>query len=252
MKVITWNVNGLRSIFQKDCIEQIFKLDPDIVCFQETKLSDESIFEKFVPANYIVMNNLSTDKGRNGVCIISKLPVKEVSKKIGHERFDSEGRYLSIKLENGWSITNLYMPHGKRDKTQIPYKLDVAKSLIEFFRTNKVERTILCTDFNIAHKPIDLSRAKENRKNTMFTLEERAQVDNLLGLGFVDAFREICSEADYYTWWPYSFKARERNMGWRIDYFFVDKMYKNNIINVDIKKSFLGSDHCPIIMEINI
>lgn len=251
MKIVSWNVNGLRSIVRKNCIEQIFRLDPDIICFQETKLSDESIFTEIVPSNYTVFNHLSMDKGRNGVCIISKLPVSQVLEKIGHDRFDSEGRYLSVKLENGWSIVNLYMPHGKRDKTQIPYKLDVAKALLDFFQTNKTEKRILCTDFNIAHKTIDLCRAKENRNNTMFTVEERAIVDSLLDLGFVDAFRKICGETGYYTWWPYGFQARERNIGWRIDYFFVNEMYQNNIIKVDIKNSFLGSDHCPMIMEID-
>ncbi len=252
MKIVTWNVNGLRSVIRKNCIQQIFRLDPDIICFQETKLSDESVFAEFVPPNYKVYNNLSVDKGRNGVCIISKIPVVKVVKKISHERFDLEGRFINIELENGWSIINLYVPHGKRDKTQIPYKLEVANSIIDYLRKNKIRKSILCTDFNIAHEFIDLNRAKQNINNTMFTEEERAIVDEIIDVGFVDAFRVFNRAPGYYTWWPYGFSARARNIGWRIDYFFVDKMFQDNIIKVDIRNDFLGSDHCPIIMEIDV
>ena len=252
MRILSWNVNGLRSIIRKDCLNQIFELEPDVICFQETKLSDLSIFEKILPESYQVYNNLSLRKGQSGVCIITKQKMRVRSDRIGNVRFDTEGRFLNLEFENGWSLINLYFPHGKRDRSDIPYKLEASKNLFAYLMKNSLEKTIICTDFNIAHESIDVARASQNQRNTMFTVEERNVVDQLLELGFVDSFRRFTKESGAYTWWPYGFQARERNVGWRIDYIFTTLDIANQMNDVKIKKEILGSDHCPVIMDIDM
>lgn len=252
MRILTWNVNGLRSLISSGNFEQIFDYNPDVICLQETKLSDNSMFDGIVQNEYRVFSNLSETKGRNGVCIFTRLSVKSSSDVIGHKRFDSEGRYLYVELENGYSIINIYMPHGKRNKSDMSYKLDVAQKIIQLAKSLCNKQAIICTDFNIAHKEIDLARAKENRNNTMFTDDERSIVSKLLESNFTDAFRYCCAESGQYTWWPYGFHAKERNIGWRIDYYFVSDILKNKIKNVNIYKDITGSDHCPIIMDIGV
>lgn len=254
MRIITWNVNGLRSLLanNEDSLTLLFNLQPDIVCFQETKLSSDALDEIIIPTGYNIYHNISQNKGHHGVSIITKLPIKSISLDIGEERFDREGRFLSVKTKDNWEIVCLYMPHGKRDKSDIPYKLKVADRILYKIQNEWSEKTIICTDFNIAHTELDLARPRQNYKNTMFTQNEREIINKLDAIGIKDVYREKRKEKIEYTWWPYSFNARERNLGWRIDYFFINKKYLHRITDVRIKKEILGSDHCPLMIDINV
>lgn len=251
MKILTWNVNGLRACIRHNGWERIIKEDPDIICFQEVKLGDESeAIKNCAKSIYKYAAALSSKKGRNGVCILSKIAFQVKSKVIGLDSFDNDGRFISIILDNGWQIIDLYMPHGKRDQSEIDYKIESFRFLQKYLSNNKY-KTIICTDFNVAHKEEDVERYKYNYKNTMFTNDERKLIDEILSLGFCDAFRIFTKERGYYTWWPYGYNAKERNMGWRIDYFFVSNDLKDNIENVKILKEIDASDHSPMIMNIS-
>ena len=252
MKIVSWNVNGLRSLIRCDCLNQIFELEPDIICFQETKLSDLSVYNDVLPKLYRVYNNLSSKKGQSGVCIITKKDMEILDSRIGNCRFDTEGRLLSLGFDNDYSIVNLYFPHGKRDRSDIPYKLEAAKGLLDFLKRNNKEKTIVCTDFNIAHRTDDVARAAQNTNNTMFSKSEREIVDKLLEIGYVDSFRTFYKDTVAYTWWPYGFQARELNIGWRLDYIFTTTDMIKQVKEIKIRKDIMGSDHCPVVMEIDI
>lgn len=250
IKMISCNVNGLRAFVGHGGTAVLEKYHPDIVCLQETKLSCNStgILRHIFPEEYDIRYSLSEEGGRSGVCVASRIPILEAEYDIGFEKFDRQGRFLSVKLENGLRIMSLYMPHGKRDKSDIPYKLQ-AFDYIEAYLKH-VSQGIVCTDFNVAHRETDLARPAENRNNTMFTEAERSLVDRMEISGFIDAFREKHSEGGQYTWWPYSFHAYERNLGWRIDYFFVQRSLEKRIRQTEILHQERYSDHCPIFLEL--
>jgi exodeoxyribonuclease-3 len=248
MKIVSWNVNGLRARVRDGTLEKVLSLNADVYCFQELKLSDLNVFSLDIFAGYHVSAKLANKKGYSGVCILSKDPPKCINKRSGYERADDEGRYLRVNITDELSIISLYMPHGKRDKSDIPYKL----SFINYLQGHLKDgvETIICTDFNIAHKEIDLARPTQNKNNVMFTSEERKVIDDLLSLGYVDAFRNKKELEGCYTWWPFSFDAYERNLGWRIDYFFIPEKMTKNLKSVDILREIRSSDHVPIIMEL--
>jgi len=243
-------VNGLRSVKKNGYFEQIIELQPDAICLQETKLSDSIILEDMLPLGYRYYCSLSKRKGLYGVAIITKLPVKRVSYTSGFERCDSEGRFLLIEFENDITLVCLYMPHGKRDRSDISYKIALATYLISYFKSIAYKPVVIATDFNIAHKDVDLAHPSENRANVMFTNDERKVVDFLLSVGYTDAFRYFCKDEGKYSWWTYAFNARERNLGWRIDYIFISDTLKSKVISIDMHSSMFGSDHCPL--EINV
>lgn len=248
MKIVSWNVNGLRARVSDGTLAKVLSLNADVYCFQELKLSDLNIFSSDIFAGYHVSAKLANRKGYSGVCILSKESPKCVIITSGHKRADDEGRYLRVNIADDLGIVSLYMPHGKRDKSDIPYKLSFGNYLLEHLKDD-VE-TIICTDFNIAHKEIDLARPTQNKNSAMFTSEERNVIDDLLLLGYVDAFRSKNESDGCYTWWPFSFDAYERNLGWRIDYFFIPKKMTKYLKNVSVLREIRGSDHVPIIMEL--
>lgn len=249
MKIVSWNVNGLRARIGDGTLAKVLSLDADIYCFQELKLSNLEIFSSDIFEGYHASTNLADKKGYSGVCILSKDAPQYINDKSGYKRADDEGRYIEVKLTDELSIVSLYMPHGKRDKSDLTYKLSFGDYLLGCLK-NSVE-TIICTDFNIAHKDIDLARPTQNKNNVMFTSEERKMIDNFLTLGYIDAFRKDNKELEgFYTWWPFSFDAYDRNLGWRIDYFFVPERISKKLKNVKILKEIRGSDHAPIIMEL--
>ena len=251
MRIVCWNVNGLASLVKSGAFARLFRLDADVICLQETKLSDVTFFDRLQTGDYRAYSHLAGRKGYSGVSILTRLPAKNVETRVYHDRFDTEGRYISATLCNGYTIADLYVPHGRRDSSEIPYKLDCLGHVIKTFSAGGGQKRIVCTDFNIAHKDIDLARAKENRKNTMFTAPERAMVDRMLEAGFTDAYRHCNVEGGQYSWFPYAFRARERNLGWRIDYCFVSNDLSQDIRGVTIRKDIEGSDHCPIVMDID-
>lgn len=247
--IISWNVNGFRSVLRKGYLDNIWKSDYDFICFQEVKLSDVLILEEEVPKEYFIYSNISSNKGRNGVVVLSKKKAQKVTNILGDERFDKEGRYLELDYEQ-FILINLYMPHGKRDKSDIPYKLSVGQLLLDRLKKMENQNLILATDFNIARDINDVSRASSNMSNTMFTSKERELVKQLCLCGFYDVFREKYPDKIEYTWWTYAFNAREKNMGWRIDYFFVSLNILNQIRDIKILNNQYGSDHCPIEIQI--
>jgi len=246
MKVISCNVNGIRSAFKKGLVTFISKERPDIICLQEIKAKKEDLPLKLLNLEgYYSFFNPAEKKGYSGVAVYTKESPVLVKTKLGLKRFDKEGRLLRLEYPS-FTLLNLYLPHGGRQKENLDYKLEVYSLLIEKIKKLKSKNFILIGDFNIAHNEIDLARPKENRNNIMFTSEERGQIDKLLGLGFLDSFRQLNDKAECYTWWPYAFRAKERNLGWRIDYAFISDKLANGIKNAMIYSKASFSDHCPI------
>ena len=246
MKMISCNVNGIRSAYNKGLIDFIAKENPDILCLQEVKACRDDLCEELLNiSGYYLHINSAVKKGYSGVAVYSKHKPISVNFGLGLERFDSEGRCLELEYDD-FVLLNLYMPHGGRQKENLEYKLDVYNKLFERTKILKTKNIILMGDFNIAHNEIDLSRPKQNKNNIMFSAIEREQLDNLVTLGFVDSFRSFYKETGNYTWWPYAFNAKERNMGWRIDYGFISDNLAIKITDVNIYPDANLSDHCPI------
>jgi exodeoxyribonuclease-3 len=203
------------------------------------------------PKNFFFYFNCGKRKGMWGVGVLTKEKPIELRSKMGIERFDNEGRFLELKYPR-FTLINFYAPHGGRQKENLNYKLEVYEEFLKYLKERKNENLIIAGDFNIAHREIDLARPKENENNTMFTSREREKIEKLIKLGFVDAFRYFHKDGGNYTWWPYSFNARERNLGWRIDYIFVSKSLISKLKDAFIMKEVKGSDHYPIGIEIFI
>jgi exodeoxyribonuclease-3 len=245
MRLATFNVCGWKSAVGKGLTNFIENYKIDILAVQE--LRSLKIIKPLELMNYFSTFNPSKFQR---TAIISKIEPVKVERKIGHERFDKEGRFIQLEFEN-FIFINLYMPHGRRDKKDLPYKLEAYDFLIEYLRVlqQKQEKPIiLAGDFNVAHKEVDLANPKENEENIMFTKEERKQIDRIIELGFVDVFRKFYQK-DGYTWWLRGFNARERNVGWRIDYIFVSKLLEPFVVNSFVPKLEI-SDHCPVIAEL--
>lgn len=246
MKIISWNVNGLRSVYKKGFLEWFYKENADIVCLQEIKASEDQLsFELTYPKGYYPFFNSANKKGYSGVAVYTKKKPIEVRKILGLPTFDSEGRILELEFPE-FILLNLYIPHGGRNKEKLIYKLAVYETLFEKLKKMYTKQIILAGDFNIAHEEIDLARPKENIDNIMFTPMERKQIDKILDAGFVDSFRNLHKEGGFYTWWPYRFGVREKNIGWRIDYLFVSKGLIHRLKEATILTKVTGSDHCPI------
>lgn len=245
-KIITWNINGIKSTFKSGNLETLWNQNADIYCLQEIKIKDEKEILNIIPKNYTALINKAEKNGYSGTAIIHKIKAQAEKILLSNQRFNEEGRIIKVELAD-YELYNVYLPHGGRDKSNLKYKLDVANEIIKILneQIKLGKKIIVATDFNIAHNDIDLARAKQNRNNIMFTEEERRIIDKLQEIGMVDSFREFNNRPEYYTWWPYAFDARNRNLGWRIDYFFVSKNLIPNVKSVRILKDIYGSDHCP-------
>lgn len=246
MKIVSWNVNGLRSVSKKGFGDWLKKENPDVVCLQEIKAQKEQLTSELLkPKGYYSFINSAQKKGYSGVLVYSKVKPISVVRKLGISRFDNEGRILELKYKS-FTLINFYLPHGGRKKENLKYKLDVYAKLINKLKRNNSKKLIIIGDFNIAHEEIDLERPKQNHKNIMFTDEERKQISNIVDIGFIDTFRKFNNKGSNYTWWPYMRNARQRNLGWRIDYCFVSSNLKNRLTKAFILPKITGSDHCPI------
>jgi exodeoxyribonuclease III len=247
-RIISWNVNGIRACCDHGFWDSFSKFNADIVCLQEIKAFAHQIPQDlFSPQGYYLFANSSATPGRSGVAIYSKTAPLAVEKTVGLERFDAEGRYLKLVFPE-FTLVNFYLPHGGRFKENLAYKLEVYGHLFKKLPAN----SILLGDFNIAHKEIDLARPKQNKNNIMFTPEERKQIDRLIASGFVDSFRLFNNEPGNYTWLSYLKNAREKGLGWRIDYAFVAKSLLPKTQGAFILPEVTGSDHCPIGLEMTI
>jgi len=246
MKLSSWNINGIRSVYDKGFKDWVGESNPDIICLQELKAHGHQIpLDITGNKKYHIFHNAAEKKGYSGVAVFTKKKPQNVHRHLGYERFDNEGRMLRLDFDD-FTLINLYIPHGARDKSNLNYKLDVYKYLFDYISKIKHKNLILTGDFNIAHKEIDLARPKDNKKNIMFTPEERAQIDELIKRGFADTFREFHKDDGRYTWWPWRNDARSRNIGWRIDYIFAGDSIKPKLQESSILREVLGSDHCPI------
>lgn len=250
LKIISWNVNGLRSVERKGFVKWLQQSRADIVCLQEIKVQLEQIPPELKnPSGYTTYLNAGKRKGYAGVLVYSKEKPKKVNNLLGLKRFDNEGRFLELYFPS-FILSNIYLPHGGRQKENLTYKLQVYQKLLNHLAGVKNKNIVLIGDFNIAHQEIDLARPKNNKNNIMFTPEERQQIDKILNLGFVDTFRHLHKGAGHYTWWPYFANARQRNLGWRIDYAFVSKPLSPRLKSTFILPQVPGSDHCPIGLDL--
>ena len=251
MKLISWNVNGLRAAVTKGFKEFFKTINADIFCIQETKLQEGQI--QFEPEGYNVYWNSAIKKGYSGTAIFTKIKPLTVTYGIGIEDHNQEGRVITLEF-NEFYLVNCYTPNSKRELERLDYRMiwedDFRNYLIQLKKNKPV---ILCGDLNVAHKEIDLKNPSSNHHSAGFTDEERNKMTELLNNGFIDSFRYLYPEkAGEYSWWSYMFHARENNAGWRIDYFITSEDLKEKIEDSKILTQIYGSDHCPIELDINI
>ena len=252
MKLISWNVNGIRAADKKGLFEWFKKESPDILCLQEIKAQPEQVppHLKNTPG-YNVFWNPAEQKGYSGVAIFTKEKPLAINKGFGIEKFDEEGRTLITEFSS-FTLFNIYFPNGKKNQERLDYKLDFYDTFLGYADNLKAEgkNIVICGDFNTAHKEIDLARPKENSNISGFLPVERAWIDTFIDHGYVDTFRHFNKKPDQYSWWDMKSRARERNVGWRIDYFFVSKEFISNVKKAFILQDVMGSDHCPIGIEL--
>lgn len=248
MKLISWNVNGIRACLNKGFSDFFKEVNADIFCLQETKCQPEQINLEF--EGYTSYWNSAERKGYSGTAIFTKKQPVNVTYGIGIEEHDKEGRIITLEFENFYLVTN-YTPNAKRELERLDYRMvwedEIRKYLLEL---NKKKPVIMCGDLNVAHEEIDLKNPKTNKGNAGFTNEERGKMTELLNAGFIDSYRYLYPEKIEYSWWSYMGHAREKNVGWRIDYFIVSNDFRENIKDATIYTKILGSDHCPVGLEI--
>ena len=251
MKLVSWNVNGLRAVWNKG-FEDIFKnINADIFCIQETKMQEGQLDVNF--DGYYNYFNSAVKKGYSGTAVFTKIKPIDVSYGIGIEEHDQEGRVITLEYKDFY-LVNVYTPNSQRELVRLSYRQHWEDDFREYLKKlDKKKPVILCGDLNVAHKEIDLKNPKTNRKNAGFTDEEREKMTKLLDSGFIDTFRYLYPDKENcYTWWSYMMKAREKNVGWRIDYFIVSDRIKEKIEDAKILSEVYGSDHCPVELDINI
>lgn len=251
MKLISWNVNGIRACVTKGFMDFFNEIDADIFCIQESKMQEGQL-ELEMPGYYQYWN-YAEKKGYSGTAIFTKKEPMDVKYGIGIEEHDHEGRVITLEFEDFYMVT-CYTPNSQNELKRLDYRMqweDDFKAYLKKLEESKP--VVLCGDLNVAHKEIDLKNPKTNRKNAGFTDEEREKMTKLLDDGFIDTFRYFYPDLEgKYSWWSYRFKAREKNAGWRIDYFIVSEALKDKLEGADIHTEILGSDHCPIELDLNI
>jgi exodeoxyribonuclease III len=253
MKIYSWNVNGIRAIARKGFLDWLKETQPDILCLQETKAKANQLgFELTQVDNYQISFASAEKAGYSGTATYSKIQAKKVQIGLGDKRFDQEGRTI-ISYYPNFVLLNIYFPNGKASKERLAYKMDYYAFLLNYLKKlKKQEKNIIITgDVNTAHEEIDLARPKANEKISGFLQEERDWINQLLASGFIDSYRHFHpNKEDAYTWWSLRSAARKRNVGWRIDYFFVSESLKKNLKAASIHDEVMGSDHCPISIEL--
>jgi len=249
MKLISWNVNGIRACLTKGFSDFFQNIDADIFCIQETKCQKDQIDLEF--NGYTSYWNSAEKKGYSGTAIFTKIKPIDVTYGIGIEEHDKEGRVITLEFEDFYMV-NCYTPNSKRELERLEYRQVWEDDFRKYLnKLNKIKPIILCGDLNVAHKEIDLKNPKTNRRNAGFTDEEREKMTELLKENFTDTFRYLYPDKENaYTWWSYMGHAREKNIGWRIDYFITSNILNNKIIDSKIHSEIMGSDHCPIELDI--
>ncbi|PKG22950.1 exodeoxyribonuclease III [Niallia nealsonii] len=251
MKIVTWNVNGIRACVKKGFLDFFESIDADIFCIQESKLQEGQI--QLELDGYHQFWNYAEKKGYSGTAVFSKQKPLSVVYGIGEDFPENEGRAITLEFEQFY-LVNVYTPNSKRDLSRLTYRIEWEKQLKQYLAGLDAQKPVIyCGDLNVAHQEIDLKNAKSNIGNSGFTEEERGEMSRLLSNGFIDTFRYFYPEkTDVYTWWSYMAKVRERNIGWRIDYFIVSERLKDKLVDTDIHCSVMGSDHCPVQLSINL
>ena len=251
MKMISWNVNGLRACMNKGFQDFFNAIDADIFCLQETKLQEGQI--DFSPTGYSSYWNYADKKGYSGTAVFTKAKPLNVTYGMGIDEHDHEGRMITLEFDKFYFIT-VYVPNSQRELTRLEYRMKWEDDFRDYIiNLNKDKPVIYCGDLNVAHKEIDLKNPKTNHKNAGFTDDEREKLSAILDTGFTDTFRYLYPDTTgIYSWWSYMFKAREKNAGWRIDYFITSNRLAPNIVDAKIHTDILGSDHCPIELDIEL
>lgn len=248
MKIVSWNVAGYRSAHKKGFEESIKELKPDIICLQEVKCIEEEI--PYIPDGYDMYLNKADKKGYSGVLVFTSIKPINVTYGLGIDKHDHEGRVITVEYDNFYLIC-AYVPNSKKELERLDYRMIWEDDMRSYMKElEKSKPVILCGDLNVAHTEIDIKNAKSNERSAGFTIEERNKFTELLNAGFIDTFRYFHPDEIKYSWWSYLFKAREKNAGWRLDYFVVSESFINNIVDSHIHNEIFGSDHCPISLDI--
>ncbi|MBQ4090655.1 MAG: exodeoxyribonuclease III [Clostridia bacterium] len=249
MKMISWNVNGLRACVKKGFAESMLALDADVICLQETKLQKGQ--ENIELEGYTAVFNSADKKGYSGTAIYSRVPVIGYTYGIGVDEHDHEGRVITAEFEDFYLVC-CYVPNSQRELARLSYRMTWEDAMREYLTgLDKVKPVVFCGDLNVAHQEIDLKNPKTNRRNAGFTDEERGKYTELLASGFADTFRRLHPDAIEYSWWSYMGHAREKNVGWRIDYFTVSERFMERVTGAAIHQDIMGSDHCPVELTID-
>ncbi|WP_337859853.1 exodeoxyribonuclease III [Ferroplasma sp.] len=251
MKILSWNVNGLRAAVKNGITDTLKKEDPDIILMQEIKAEKTEIPEEIHHLGYKIYTNSADKKGYSGTMALSKLEVESYTEGIGDEISDSEGRVQTFEYDNFYLI-NSYFPNSQHGLPRLDYKIKFNNKILEYMDGLKTKKPVIITgDFNVAHEEIDIARPKGNERNAGFTIEERDSMTNMLSHGYIDTYRYFHKESEHYSWWSYRFNAREKNIGWRIDYFLVSDNFIKNVQDSIILEDVKGSDHAPLELLLN-
>lgn len=253
MKLVSWNVNGVRAAMKKDFMQSFASMDCDVLCLQETKAQDDQVLEALSAVEgYHIFSNSAVKKGYSGTSIITRVKPIDVSCDIGMPEHDQEGRVLCAEFADFYLVT-VYTPNSGSELKRLSYRQQWDADFLRYL--NDLEQTkpvVVCGDLNAAHKDIDLARPKPNyNKSAGYTQQEIDGINNLVAAGFVDTFRHLHPTTEKYSWWSYRAGARERNIGWRIDYFMVSSALKERIAQAEILNDIHGSDHCPVVVELS-
>lgn len=254
LRLLSWNVNGIRAIEKKGLLDWLKKENPDILCIQETKAQTNQLSEDLLnPHGYKAYFSCAERKGYSGVVTYTKNEPKETKHGFNIKKFDSEGRILIHEFDD-FTLFNIYFPNGQMSQERLKYKLAFYDEFLKYINKlkDKGRRIILCGDVNTAHTEIDLARPKENEDTSGFLPVERKWMDKFISFGYIDTFRHFCKEGGHYTYWDPITRARERNVGWRIDYFFITPNLLSNLKKAFIMPEVMGSDHCPIGIELQL
>ena len=255
LKLLSWNVNGIRAVHKKGFVEWLLKENPDILCLQETKASPKQLPDELLNINGYksYFSSSVVKKGYSGVAIYTKQEPAKVEQGFGIPKLDDEGRII-VAYYKDFVLINIYYPNGKASEERLKFKMDFYDAFLEYAQKLKSSgnKLVICGDVNTAHKEIDIARPKENENVSGFLKIERDWMDKFVSHGYIDTFRMFNQEPEQYSWWDLVTRARERNVGWRIDYFFVSENFKKNVKDAFIMPDVMGSDHCPIGVEIEI
>lgn len=253
MRIVSWNVNGIRAIVKKDFAQSFALLDADVMCFQETKAQCDQVFDTIGNIDgYELVSHSAVKKGYSGTAILSRVTPISVKYGIGSEEHDQEGRVIAAEFDQ-FIVVTVYTPNSGNALKRLPYRMDWDAAFLAYIQTLEKQKPVLvCGDLNVAHKDIDLARPKPNyNKSAGYMQQEIDGIDNLVEAGFADTFRQHHPEEVKYSWWSYRAGARQRNVGWRIDYFLASKEMQAKVSDASIHTDVMGSDHCPVSVDLN-